>query len=368
MTQSMLKRRGAIASWAMPYAVLALTAALTLALIPARAHQARAESSSWFGKSDETPAKKVTPATKPKVNEVKANEIKKPVPTLVPATGDDAAYTAFDQGQYLTALKLAQEAAGRGEPQANTLIARIYAEGLGVSKDETQAVTWYTRASELGDIPGTFALGLMLAEGRGVEKNREAAGRMFEKAALTGHAEANYNLGLLFLKGDGKPENPIRALQHIRYAAEKGIAQAQYDVAALYQAGTGTEPDATEAAKWLSRAAEQGLGVAQYDYAVLLLKGFGLTKDEPKATGYMKAAAEKGLAGAQNRLAYINLEGIGAGKNPVEAAKWRIIAKKNGVEDKTLDDMIAKLPKADRAKAEVAASEWADKIQVQPGE
>ena len=108
--------------------------------------------------------------------------------------------------------------------------------------------------------------------------------------------------------------------------------------------------------------------MAQYDYAVLLLKGFGLTRDEPKAIGYLKAAAEKGLPGAQNRLAWVNLEGVASDKNPVEAAKWRYIAKRNGFEDDRLDEEIAKLSKTDLAKAQTAASEWSDRIQVQPVE
>ena len=80
----------------------------------------------------------------------------------------------------------------------------------------------------------------------------------------------------------------------------------------------------------------------------------------------MKAAADKGIAGAQNRMAYIYLEGIKVKKDPVEAAKWRLIAKKSGVEDKSLDDTIAKMPKADRQKAVAEASAWADRIQVDP--
>ena len=324
---------------------------------------ALAESSSWFQKSDAPPAKKPAPASPVKGP---TSDHSKTVPTTVPATGEDAAYTAFDQGQYLTALKLAEEDASHKDPQAHTLIARIYAEGLGVPKNEKTAVNWYTRAVDLGDVPAMFALGIMLAEGRGVEKNRDAAAKLFERAALTGHALANYNLGLLFLKGDGKPENPIRAAQHIRYAAEKGIAQAQYDLAGLYQSGTGVAPNALETAQWLSRAAEQNLAAAQYDYAVLLLKGLGLTRDEPKAVPYLKAAAEKGIAGAQNRLAYVYLEGIGTDKNPIEAAKWRLIAQKSGLADKSLDDTVAKLAKADRQAAEKAASEWADRIQIQP--
>jgi TPR repeat protein len=349
---------------------LRLFAGLTLlALLAAlSSNRISAESSSWFSRDTETPAKPPANAAAPAsaLPESGTSEIKKNIQSTVPATGEDAAYTAFDQGQYLTALKLAEEAFGRGEPQANTLIGRIYSEGLGVQKDDKKALEHYRRAAELGDVQGTFALGIAFAEGRGVGKDRKAAAELFEKAALTGHAEANYNLGLLFLKGDGKPENPIRAYQHIRYAAEKGLAQAQYDLAALYGTGTGVDANALEAARWLSRAAQQGLAVAQYDYAVRLLQGFGLTKDEPKVAALMKSAAEKGIPGAQNRMAYLYLEGIKTDKNLVEAAKWRLIAKKNRFEDKALDEKLAKLPKGQREKAEAEASAWSDRIRVDP--
>src|SRR5690349_21316305 len=201
------------------------------AFAPASPGEVAAESSSWFSRETDTAPKPRAPITAPQ--EPGVSEVRKNIQSTVPATGDDAAYTAFDQGQYLTALKLAEEAASRGEPQANTLIGRIYAEGLGVQKDLKRAFEYYRRAADLGDVQGTFALGLAYAEGLGVAKDRKAAADLFEKAALTGHAEANYNLGLLFLKGDGKPENPIRAFQHIRYAAQKGIPQAEYDLAEL---------------------------------------------------------------------------------------------------------------------------------------
>ena len=171
------------------------------------------------------------------------SEIKKNIQSTVPATGEDAAYTAFDQGQYLTALKLAEERRAAANRKPIPSSRGSTSEGLGVQKDDKKAFEFYRRAAELGDVQGTFALGIAFAEGRGVAKDRKAAAELFEKAALTGHAEANYNLGLLFLKGDGKPENPIRAYQHIRYAAEKGLAQAQYDLAEFY--GTGTGVDAT---------------------------------------------------------------------------------------------------------------------------
>lgn len=283
---------------------------------------------------------------------------------LVPATGEDAAYIAFEQGQYLTALNLAERAANEGDPQSHTLVGRIYAEGLGVPQDASVAARWYARGAELGDIESAFALGLLFAEGRGIEKDRAAAARMFEMAAAKGHPYANYNLGILFLNGDGKPENPQRGALHIRYAAEQGVVAAQYDLAVLYQNGHGVEPDAYQAALWMRRAAEQGLVEAEYDYAVMLLRGFGLNADVPKAVDYLQSAAEKGFAGAQNRLAHLLADDSHGAPNLIEAAKWRILARDGGLEDKVLDELLAKLSDTDRLAAERAAQEWRDRAAI----
>lgn len=280
---------------------------------------------------------------------------------LAPATGQEAAYIAFEQGQYLTALSLAEQAAKKDDPQAHTLVGRIYAEGLGVPKDEAVAARWYARGAELGDVEAAFALGLQFAEGRGIEKDMAAAARMFEMAAAKRHPYANYNLGLMFLNGQGKPENARRGALHIEYAAEQGVAAAQYDLAVLYQTGHGVEPNAYEAARWMRKAAEQGLVEAEYDYALMLLRGFGLNSEVPKAIDYLRSAAEKGFAGAQNRLAHYLVDDSRGQPNRVEAAKWRILAREGGLEDKALDEMVAKLASADRLAAEKAAHDWRER-------
>ena len=48
----------------------------------------------------------------------------------------------------------------------------------------------------------------------------------------------------------------------------------------------------------------------------------------------------------------------------VEAAKWHLIAKAAGETDGNLDKIVAKLSKADRAKAQKAADEWRERMQV----
>lgn len=284
--------------------------------------------------------------------------------TLVTPTGDNAAYIAFDQGQYITALKLAEKQAKKNDPQAHTLLGRLYAEGLGVPRNELTAAKWYRRGAELGDVEAMFAFGVILASGTAVKKNPEGAATMFERAARKGHAYAHYNLALQFLSGKGKPENPFRASQHLEFAARKGIAEAQYDLAALYQKGHGVRADAYKAALWLRQAADRGMAAAQYEYATVLLRGRGLNEDRPKLLGLLRSAALKGVAGAQNRLANVYAVGVkGISKSEFDAAKWRYVAQANGIKDKPLDKVIAAYPKAVRTKARQAAQALTDRQQ-----
>ncbi len=349
-------------------------------------HTVLAQTSSWSSTTDPAvpkPPGATTTKTIPKAKAAKTpprsgdplsrfqkGPIGAPAPRTEPApSGDDAAFLAFDQGQYLTALTIAGKRAEQGDAAACTLVGRIYDEGLGVNRDQVIAARWYAQGAKLGDVESAFALGVMMAEGRGVDKDHVAAGEMFERAAMKQHALANYNLALLFLSGVGKPENPYRAAQHLAFAAQKGVAAAQYDLATLYQKGHGVQPDAFEASRWLRRAAEQGMPEAEYDYAVVLLKGYGLNADMPRAIDYLKSAAGKGLAGAQNRLAHVYAEGIMLlDRNPIEAAKWRLLARDGQIVDAVLDALVNKLSRADREKAEIAAQRWRDETALERGE
>jgi TPR repeat protein len=281
------------------------------------------------------------------------------------AQGEDAAYEAFDQGKYITALDLALKAAEKNDPQAHTLAGRIYQEGLGVSRDALLAAQWYRRGAELGDVEAMFAFGVMLADGDGIQKDRAGAGKMFDEAARRGHVLANYNLALLFLKGDGKPESPHRAALHLQYAAENGIAAAQYDLATLYATGVGVEPSAFTASEWLGRAADAGYPDAEVEYGVWLFQGRGVMPSQSRGALYFRSAAEKGVAVAQNRLARCYAHGAGVSADLGEAAKWHAIAKAGGVEDPGLDQLLGKLSRAERQKAQAAAEAWLDKSKVQ---
>jgi TPR repeat protein len=132
----------------------------------------------------------------------------------------------------------------------------------------------------------------------------------------------------------------------------------------MYATGTGTDPNAFEAAKWIGKAAAAGHVEAQVDYAVILFRGHGVPPDAKRGAEYFRLAAERGVATAQNRLARCYTHGAGVAQDLVEAAKWNLIAKAGGVEDEALDKLLARLSRADMAKAQAAAQQWRDRISV----
>ena len=95
------------------------------------------------------------------------------------SAAESASYTAYFQGKYLTALKLAEAEAAQGSKEAYTLMGEIYSEGLGVTIDLNKAADAYAKAADLGDPNAQFSLGRMVGDGRGMKRNPRLAADLF---------------------------------------------------------------------------------------------------------------------------------------------------------------------------------------------
>ena len=270
----------------------------------------------------------------------------------------DAAYGAFQRGYFLTALALALPRAEDNDAAAQTLIAEIYAKGLGVAQNLPAAASWYGLASDNGDVLATFELALMYQEGRGVPKNRARAAELFELAAEGGSPAAKYNLGLLHIEGIYVKPDLIRAAELIRAAAEAEIAEAQYDYGTMLIEGAGVRPDPAAGAEQIGLAAEQGLVAAQVEYATLLYLGRGIPADRDAAVQWYARAAWAGNAVAQNRYAKLLAVGEGVALDLEAAAMWRALARRQGLTDPQLDKLLVSTPPDVLARAEERARFW----------
>src|SRR5215472_9927469 len=71
----------------------------------------------------------------------------------------DKARSAYEDGDYATALAGFESVAVSGNPTATRYIVYMYLRGDGVRKDLTKAVALFRRAAERGDLLSVFSLG-----------------------------------------------------------------------------------------------------------------------------------------------------------------------------------------------------------------
>lgn len=270
----------------------------------------------------------------------------------------DYAFGAFQRGYFLTALELALPRAEQGDAAAQTLIAEIYARGLGVAQSAERAAGWYQLAANNGDRLAAFELGMLYQDGVGVPRNRQRAAELFRTSAEAGYVPAKYNLALLHVEGVYAEPNLTRAATLMKEAADAELPEALYDYGAMLLEGAGVAPNVTQGADYIRRAAEAGLADAQVDYATLLYLGQGVDRDIEAAARWYAIAAEAGNVVAQNRYAKLLAVGEGITLDLEEAAMWRALARRQGLTDPDLDRLLVSIPAEALARAEERARFW----------
>ena len=124
-------------------------------------------------------------------------------------------------------------------------------------------------------------------------------------------------------------------------AAEQGLADAQYAMAQFLANGYADTPaDPEKAREWLQKAARQSYDTAQLDLGTWLVLGRGGPKNERAGFSWLLRAAVSGNVAAQNRVAKLYVAGIGTQPDMVMGAAWYIVARRGGLRDDEMDDVM----------------------------
>ncbi len=291
-----------------------------------------------------------------------------PVPTNDPALplldesidATKRAYSAYQRGFYLTAMDLALSRAQLGDAAAQTLVAELFAEGLGVARNMEDAAFWYKQAAENGNASAQFKYAVMLLEGKFVPRDQKKAQELMKEAADAGNAFAQFNHAQSVVADHPGDAGIREALPYFEKSAEQGVADAQYALGQIYMNSIGIpEEKRARARDWMRRAALAGYDTAQLDLAIWLIDGVGGDKDYEKGFRWMQIAASRGNVVAQNRLAVLYINAIGTRPEPVEAAKWYILSKRAGYNDPALDDFYQGLTSEQQKEAIDRANKFA---------
>jgi TPR repeat protein len=119
---------------------------------------------------------------------------------------------AYEAGNLSKAFEEFRAAAEKGDANCQFNLALMYEKGIGVAKDEKQAVVWYRKSAEQGNSNAQFNLGVLYENGRGCDVDFAQANQWYRKASVQGDALAIGNLGMLYLRGDGVKADKIAGL------------------------------------------------------------------------------------------------------------------------------------------------------------
>ena len=170
--------------------------------------------------------------------------------------------TAYDSGDYATALREWKPLAEQGDVDAQFDLGWMYDMGYGVPEDDKHAVKWYTLAAEQGDDDAQFNLGWMYFHGEGVpEKMNQRfpiALKWYTLAAEQGHDGAQNNLAYMYANGLSGTFDYKTAVKWYTLAAEQGNSKSQYYLGMMYYEGEGVIQDNIYAHMWGDIAASNG--------------------------------------------------------------------------------------------------------------
>ncbi len=260
-----------------------------------------------------------------------------------------------------------EEAAKKDPANAGRILGEAYIKGMIDEKPNfTEAVNWWTMASEAGDIPSILGLArLYEAKNEFPDKvDAKKALALYQKAITLGDKSAMVAAGSRLLNGDESIRNEtegrellakaIEGKQYEAYLAlgdfeesikknfkaalsqyELGGANKQVDCALraadFYFEGKGkTEKNAIKGTDWLRKAAETKNPVAGYRYAAKLMEAPEPDDRKPeekidaarRAYDHLLNAAIGGIPQAQNEMALFYLSGAMGIADPSAAAGW----------------------------------------------
>jgi len=161
-------------------------------------------------------------------------------------------YSAYQNGHKDQAAEAYRYAAEKGQIGASWKLARMYASGDGVARDDYEAFKFFSEIVEQDVEPGSreesyvsdalVALGGYLKTGipgTPVQADPIAAQEYYMRAAATyRNPSAQFEMGNMFLKGEGVKASVRQAGRWFQLAAEKGHAGAQATLGnLLFQSG-----------------------------------------------------------------------------------------------------------------------------------
>ena len=155
------------------------------------------------------------------------------------------AWSFYNEQRYDDAFRTVFEAKEKGSLFAYYLLAMLYQEGKGVSKNAQTAYSIFLEGAQKGEISCQYQVYLYLLSGVDVQRNLEAAFKWLCTAAENQHPLAMLDYGK-FLCGESVAEYD-KAFEYINKSADADVEEAKAWIGYCYEMGYGVPKDIQKA-------------------------------------------------------------------------------------------------------------------------
>lgn len=193
----------------------------------------------------------------------------------------------FNLRNYKDAIFMFKKAAELGYAPAQSYLASMYRDGIGVDKNTKLALELYLKAAKQGLAVAQYNAGEILYYDL-KERNIDESVRWYQMAAENGYSEAYNALAFMYLDGGVVPENFSKGMELLKKGSKAGNAKSEAFIGSLYFWGIKGAPlDYELAIQHLLHAEEMG-GDEQSKYVLgyAYMNGFGVPKSFNKAREY----------------------------------------------------------------------------------
>ena len=171
----------------------------------------------------------------------------------------EQAYVLWRTHNYAEALPQLRRAALAGDTHSDMLLGNMYAQGQGVPVDVREAIRWWQKGAEQGDVQCMSLLGSAYTDVHdGMTPDYNKAAFWYKRAAGAGDVRAIAGLGICYVNGQGVPRNPAQGAQLFQQAANQGDTFSMVMLARLFAQGNGVPRNPQQAVFWYRKAAALG--------------------------------------------------------------------------------------------------------------
>ena len=227
-------------------------------------------------------------------------------------------------------LTIIRERVDKGDDVAMNILGSWYYSGQNVQQDYKEAVKWFSKSAEKGNMFGIGNFAMCFQTGNGITKDSVMAVKLYKKAFGLGNTDlvkqhetlakkGNVFSAMLmadsYTHGDGVVRDPAKALEMMKYASDAGSTdgQVKYAMACMNSKNYGA------AAPIFEKLAAKNHPTGIYYTGYLLFKGMGVVQNKSKGLQYLAKAANLNMPNANYYLGKAYLEGDGVEKDVMKA-------------------------------------------------